>query len=150
MEKSKPLYRSCKNRILAGVAGGIGDYFNIDAVLVRLIFVLLTIPGGAGIIIYIIAWIIIPEDPACASGKTGAEEINEKANQFAEDIKKNVKSIERDPDGRLPGRVIAGLAVMAIGILFLLQTVFNFNAWSLFWPTILIIIGLALIFRSRE
>jgi len=150
MEKNKSLYRACKNRIIAGVAGGMGEYFNIDPVLIRLIFVLLSIPGGAGIIIYIIAWIIIPEDPACASGKTGAEEIKEKAQQFAQDIKENAKSVKSDHDGHLSGRVIAGLIIMAIGILFLLQTVFNFNAWTLLWPIILVIVGLALIFQSKK
>lgn len=150
MEKNKQLYRACKNRVIAGVAGGMGEYFNIDPVLIRLIFVLLSIPGGAGIIIYIIAWIIIPEDPACASGKTAADEIKEKANQFAKDIEENVRSVKSNPDGHLPGRIIAGLVIMAIGILFLLQTVFNFNAWSLFWPIILVIVGLALIFRSKK
>jgi len=150
MQKDKQLYRSCTNKIIAGVAGGMGEYFNIDPVLIRLIFVLLSIPGGAGIIIYIIAWIIIPEDPACASGKTGAEEIKEKANQFAEDLKMNVKSVKRDPDGRLSSRVIIGIAILAMGILFLLQTVFGINVWSLFWPVILIIVGLSLILRPRE
>ena len=59
----KRLYRSRKSRILAGVCGGLGDYFNIDPVIVRLLFVLFTVLGGAGILVYIIAWIIVPEEP---------------------------------------------------------------------------------------
>ena len=57
----KKLYRSKKNKIIAGICGGIGEYFDIDPNLVRVIaaFVCLTPPG---ILAYIIAWIIIPEE----------------------------------------------------------------------------------------
>ena len=58
------LYRSKSNRILAGVCGGIGEYFNVDPTIVRLLGLLISITGGAGVIAYIIAWIIIPEEPA--------------------------------------------------------------------------------------
>lgn len=58
------LYRSKRNRILAGVCGGIGEYFSVDPTIVRLLWLLISITGGAGVIAYIIAWIIIPEEPA--------------------------------------------------------------------------------------
>ncbi|MGB9929484.1 MAG: PspC domain-containing protein [Methanosarcina sp.] len=58
------LYRSKSNRILAGVCGGIGEYFSVDPTIVRLLWLLISITGGAGVIAYIIAWIIIPEEPA--------------------------------------------------------------------------------------
>ena len=61
-EKIKRLYRSRNERIIAGVCGGFGEYFNIDPTIIRLIWVLLAF-SGAGIIAYIIAWIIIPEKP---------------------------------------------------------------------------------------
>jgi len=58
------LYRSKKNRIIAGVCGGIGEYFKVDPTLIRLLWLLISIVGsGSGIIAYIIAWIIIPEEP---------------------------------------------------------------------------------------
>ena len=57
------LYRSGNDRILGGVCGGIGEYFDIDPVIVRLLFVALAFAGGAGIILYILAWIIIPRNP---------------------------------------------------------------------------------------
>lgn len=60
----KRLYRSGKNRIIAGVCGGIGEYFGIDPVIVRLIWVILTLFSfGFGVPAYIIAWIIIPRNP---------------------------------------------------------------------------------------
>jgi phage shock protein PspC (stress-responsive transcriptional regulator) len=59
----KRLYRSKKNRILAGVIGGLGEYFNIDPVLLRLIWVLVVVFTGffPGTIAYIIALVIVPE-----------------------------------------------------------------------------------------
>lgn len=61
-KRIKQLCRSKKNRIIAGVCGGIGEYFNIDPTIIRLLWVLLTFMGGSGIIAYIICWIIIPEE----------------------------------------------------------------------------------------
>lgn len=57
------VYRSRKNKMLGGVCGGIAEYFEIDPVLVRLLFVLLLFMGLVGIIIYLVAWLLIPENP---------------------------------------------------------------------------------------
>ena len=59
----KRLYRTRANRVLAGVCSGIGVYFNVDPVIVRLLWVIFAVAGGAGVLAYIIAWIIIPEEP---------------------------------------------------------------------------------------
>ncbi len=70
-------YRSRDDRILGGVAAGVAEYFNIDPTLVRLAWLLLVLWGGAGVVLYIIAWIIVPPEPgnsytAAASETTGA------------------------------------------------------------------------------
>ena len=57
----RKLYRSKKNRVIAGVCGGIGEYFNVDPTLIRVVWVLFALAFGSGILVYIIAWIIIPE-----------------------------------------------------------------------------------------
>ncbi|MCX6770435.1 MAG: PspC domain-containing protein [Candidatus Micrarchaeota archaeon] len=59
----KKLYRSKKNRMFAGVCGGIAEYFGIDPMLVRLLFVLAGFAGSAGLIIYLVVWFMIPENP---------------------------------------------------------------------------------------
>jgi len=59
---SKRLYRSTKERMLGGVCGGLGEYFDIDPTIVRLIAVIFALTG-TGILAYIIAWLIIPEQP---------------------------------------------------------------------------------------
>ena len=58
----KRLYRSKKDRMICGVCGGIANYFNIDPTLVRLAFVLIAMGAGSGILAYIIAAIIIPDE----------------------------------------------------------------------------------------
>lgn len=58
----KRLYRSKKDRMICGVCGGIANYFNIDPTLVRLAFVLIAMGAGSGILAYIIATIIIPDE----------------------------------------------------------------------------------------
>ena len=59
----KRLYRSKTNRIIAGVCSGIAEYFNVDPTLIRLLGLLFSLSGGAGVLAYVIAWIIIPEEP---------------------------------------------------------------------------------------
>ena len=59
---TKKLTKSATNRMISGVCGGIGEYFHLDATLIRLIWAILTVGGvGSGLILYIIAAIVIPE-----------------------------------------------------------------------------------------
>lgn len=59
---SRKLYRSRKQRMIAGVAGGLAEYFNVDVSIIRLLWVLAIFAVGGGLLAYIIAWIIIPEE----------------------------------------------------------------------------------------
>lgn len=59
---SKRLYRSRTDRMIGGVAGGLGAYLDVDATLIRVAWVILGLMG-AGVLAYIICWIIIPEEP---------------------------------------------------------------------------------------
>lgn len=60
---TKKLYKSRNNRVISGVCGGIGEYFNIDPTIIRLLWVILIFCFGTGILAYIIAALIIPEMP---------------------------------------------------------------------------------------
>jgi len=62
--ETKRLFRSRKERIIGGVCGGLGNYFSVDPVLVRVIWAVLFFAAGAGLLAYILAWIIVPEEPA--------------------------------------------------------------------------------------
>lgn len=60
----KKLYRSQKDKKIAGVCGGLAEYFNIDATIIRIIFVILLLPGGLpGVIPYAILWLLVPIAP---------------------------------------------------------------------------------------
>ena len=63
MERRR-LYRSNSDRMIAGVCGGLADFFNIDPSVMRIIFVLFLLLGGNGLLIYLVLWLIVPLEPA--------------------------------------------------------------------------------------
>jgi phage shock protein PspC (stress-responsive transcriptional regulator) len=134
----KKLYRSCKNRIIGGVCGGLGEYFDIDPVLIRLIIALLFFTG-VSIIFYLIAWIIIPEAPDYH------KESKSKPENIATEVKKEPKNNDNDE-----GRLVLGVVIIVVGILLLLQNVLGVRVWEIFWPLILVSIGLYFLFKARK
>ena len=83
MDTHKKLHRSTKDKVIAGVAGGMAEYFNMDPVAMRLIFVVLAIiSGGPMILAYILAWLIIPKDkegsPVVTSSESKPDESDKK------------------------------------------------------------------------
>ena len=62
-EEHKKLYRSETNRWLLGVCGGLGEYFDIDPTLIRVLFIVFALVFGGGFLLYLILWIIIPMKP---------------------------------------------------------------------------------------
>ncbi len=89
----KRLYRSTEDRMIAGVCGGLGEYFGIDSTLIRLVLLFLVIWGGGGILVYIIAWIVIPEAP---------EDYQPPAKSDADSTGEEVSDIESDEPVALP------------------------------------------------
>jgi len=142
------LYRSRKDRVFGGVAGGIARSLNADPAIVRLIFALMIIVGGGGILLYLILWIAIPEEPFQfyqeneAAG--GANPVNEEASPGSP-IPQVVY-----PSRRNNGTLIAGLILIAIGAIFLADRFLPNIRIHLhdFWPLIIVIAGIALIFSS--
>ena len=68
MENKKKLYRSTSDRVIAGLAGGIAEYFGVDSTIVRLAIVILAVlSGGPMILVYLLAWLIIPKDKELSS-----------------------------------------------------------------------------------
>lgn len=60
---NKRLYRSRKDQQIAGVCGGVADYLGVDPTLVRLLWVIFALAGGPGLLLYVIMWAIVPEEP---------------------------------------------------------------------------------------
>ncbi|NCU30579.1 PspC domain-containing protein [Candidatus Saccharibacteria bacterium] len=66
----KKLYRSESNRKIAGVCGGLGEYLGIDPTIVRVIFILLLLPGGVpGFLLYALLWVFIPTESVSVKTK---------------------------------------------------------------------------------
>src|SRR5690606_30841933 len=63
MNGKERLYRSREKKVIGGVAGGLGEYLNIDPVILRVLFVIFAIINGLGILLYILLWIVVPEEP---------------------------------------------------------------------------------------
>ena len=89
----KKLYRSEKDSMIAGVCGGIAEYFDVDPTLIRLLTVIFVLLGGAGVVAYIIAWIIIPKNPGQVSDDKfdKEEKSKEKIKKGAEEAVEKVK-----------------------------------------------------------
>ncbi|OCH97217.1 hypothetical protein A8135_03725 [Legionella jamestowniensis] len=62
-DSKKRLYRSRRDKMIAGVCGGLADYFNMDPTVMRLIFILLLLLGGSAILVYLIMWLVVPLEP---------------------------------------------------------------------------------------
>src|SRR3954468_5378115 len=69
---SRRLTRSSSDRVIAGVAGGLGRYFSIDPVVVRIAFIVGSFFGGAGLIAYAAAWLLVPSDDGTVHGRDAA------------------------------------------------------------------------------
>jgi phage shock protein C len=140
------LYRSRKDRVFGGVAGGIARSINADPAIVRLIFALLIIFGGGGAILYLILWIAIPEEPIefyQESFSTGENKSEQDSGQTSAPYVPPVFSSKRNN-----GALIVGLILIAVGALFLIDRVIPNIHFRDFWPVIIVIAGLALIFSS--
>lgn len=79
--EERKLYRSRSDRMIGGVAAGLGEYLNIDATLVRLLFVFFALAGGPGLIVYLVMLIVVPEEPLGASESVVEVEVEEPAEE---------------------------------------------------------------------
>jgi phage shock protein C len=127
------LTRSRDDRVIAGVCGGLGEYLGVDAVLIRIAALILVFAGGAGIVLYLIGWIAMPE----ADG----------AMEATEPIGPEAAPTTRPPSS---GAVVLGLVFVALGVFFLLDEVWpDFLSWTYIWPVALIAIGIAILLRRN-
>jgi phage shock protein C len=147
---SKRLLRSKSDRIVAGVSAGLAEYFEIDPIIVRLLFVLVTFTVGSGILIYIVLWIVMPEE--------GDEEMS-----GSDVVKKNTKEFEKtvdrmanDKNNQNTVKLFFGLALTLFGVylvfanLGLIQWLNLGWLFSNFWPLILIFIGLSILVGKKD
>jgi phage shock protein C len=63
MDPTRKLYRSRSDRRLVGVCGGLAQFFGLDPTLIRVLFVVLAVLGGSGIVVYLAMWVMVPNQP---------------------------------------------------------------------------------------
>ena len=136
--RPKKLQKSTTDKVLFGVAGGLAEYLEIDAVLVRVVFVVLCFAGGLGLIAYIALALFMPEAPeseeeSSPEGSSGAASSAGSPSQPSPSAQRN--------------RTIVGAILIDVGAVFLLQQIdfFGWLRWDVLWPVIIIAVGVALV-----
>ncbi|MCL2246840.1 MAG: PspC domain-containing protein [Lentimicrobiaceae bacterium] len=136
----KRLTRSSTDRKIAGICGGLGEYFNVDPVLFRIAFCFALFMGGTGFILYIIMLLVVPEKQTRfqSSSKQDEEIIIE---EISEEKKKDIK------DATL---LVLGALLILFGIFFFVVRAFPFHLREFFFPALLVIGGILLLIFSRK
>lgn len=150
----RKLYRDESRKVIGGVCAGLADYFGVDVSIVRLIFVLALIAKGGGLMIYIILWIVLPRKsaafmphvdytvpPATPYGQPSAA-YQAPQPQFVPQPKK----------GPSTAAIIGGLILVLVGSGILIDDLdlipdWHFDVW---WPGILVIVGIALMISGSK
>lgn len=148
---NKKLYRSRKNRTIGGVAAGLGEYFDIDATLVRIIFVVSLFLGGTGIIAYILLWIIVPEEPYPGFAFSGTPEASSEGTAGNPETAAQYEEYARRNEERKKKRLMfLGIGLILAGIFFLADNFIPHIHFTDFLSIVLIAIGIGLLVNSRK
>lgn len=153
---SRRLYRSQQQRMIGGVAGGLAEYFEVDVTLVRLLWVLAVFAGGGGVLAYIIAWILIPEDIRDSGFARESSQNQPTRTALEGDLSEGPESLAPETNGEDPddqkntNRRNGGLLLIGLGVLLMVNTFIPFFRLRNLWPIFLIGFGLLLLFRGGE
>ena len=146
------LRKSDSEQVLFGVAGGLGEYFELDPVLVRVGFVGLCFAGGIGFVLYVALAVVMPR--ADAPERTPAETVQDNVEHMADDAAEAGRRLgssmrPADTERRRNG---LGILLIVIGVLVLLGNVglFFWWRWDIFVPALFVIIGLFMIVRRTR
>jgi len=138
----KKLQRDESNKVLAGVAAGLAEYFDLDVIWVRLIFLLMVIMGFSGVLVYLILWIVVPAKPYIATFNTDYRVDEQAPQEVTGSMPVNKRKSKATP--------VLGVFFVGLGLYFLFEEFGYVPDWfdiSKLWPVILIILGLVFLFR---
>ena len=147
VSNSTVLYRSETNKVFGGVCGGLGEVFQVDPTLLRILFVIAFLMGGTGILLYLILWLVIPSQSKIMHSS------NENFKENIEEMKTRAQNFTQDIQGNANGsRAGFGAVIVILGLMFLLNNygythLFNF---SRLWPVLLIVFGFFIITRKDK
>jgi phage shock protein PspC (stress-responsive transcriptional regulator) len=150
------LTRDTQHAVVGGVAAGFGRYLDVDPVLVRIAFVLLTFVNGLGILIYLASWLLVPRAEAVATAAapesptagTGFETLREAGTRLAAEVQRGVP----DPAS---AQLAVGSVLIVAGALLLAHNLgwLHWPYWLRFetlWPLLLVALGIGLVLKSRR
>lgn len=170
-ETTGDVLRRSSDRIVAGVCSGLGQYFHIDPVVVRIVFVILALANGIGILLYLILWLVMdPPAGVPVTSRNLGQRIRAMGDEVREDFRSGFYWSQASTPGTTPSPQSGpggpsgtppsygprglwfGIILIVLGAYLLLQNVGVFNAlhpdvW--FWPAVLIAIGLLFLVRRR-
>ena len=161
-----------KDRILGGVCSGLAEGLHIDALWVRLGFVLLAFLQGVGVLIYLILWLVMPEKAEGQDGtRSGFDSMTGDLKRIGSELRSQFggspKAAAQDPpppaDAPVPGSgtpatsavstgrtsIVLGVVLVVVGLIVLGANT-GLVQWSVIWPTVLIIIGVLLLARTLD
>ncbi len=161
---ARRLYRSKRDCIIGGVAGGLAEYLDVDPTIVRILWVILAFLDGIGVLAYIIAWIIVPPNPSPESGPRfeRTESIRNEVIEKAKEVEARLKGdstaapeapdaarAQREPDdrggSRNEGARVVGLVLVVAGLLLLARNFWSWVDLGTLWPVAIIVAGIALL-----
>ena len=138
------LYRSRNGKMIGGVCTGLGEYFGLDPVLIRLLFVVFFFLNGTGLLAYIILWIVVPWNPEFAIPATTSVQADPLST--SEPVSASPPLPEPKSNGK--SSLFTGYILIGIGVLFLLDNFIPTFSFGDFWPLLLIAIGTGIIWHS--
>jgi len=136
---NKKLYRSRRNAVIGGVCGGIGEYFDIDPVLVRIIW-LFAIFSGVGVLAYVLCWVLIPQKP----NSMGMDKKEYEDGYYDESY------YEQQNERKERSKLLLGAGLIIIGGFSLMERFMPWFDFDLIWPVMLILGGFYLIYREKD
>ena len=148
------LYRSRDDRLLAGVAGGLAEYWDADPSLIRIVWALLTIfTGGIALLVYIVMAIVVPEDPGVPIFQAGinvtipptADWRSQRSAHRAAAREARRAARAARAEGPRTGTLIIGAMLVLLGAWFLLDEFVPFFNADLFWPLALVGFGMLIV-----
>lgn len=147
-QKQRRLYRSEYNRVIAGVAGGLSEYFAIPPVVFRALFLALSFVWGIGIGAYLVLWFLLPSQSSLNLPLDYA--INQNMDEFRKKTQVFIQSARGTAQKADENRPAVGILLIVFGLFFLLNNVglFRFTTLLKLWPLLLVVVGFKVLFRK--